>query len=551
MSAQLALPDEEKGTQTPSRPDSSDNDQLDALKDSELEWHYLTWETCLPPVPRHGILDGVQEPDLARYQNPFDWPDSRKLTLVWISTVATAFTAYCAGMYAACVDQLSDYFGTSRVATLVGITIFTIGFGIAPMVLAPFSEIAGRRPIFVITGLLWLVFQICCAVTRIYGGMLVARLLAGCAASTFSTMVGGVVADMYRGHNRNAPMTIFTGGVLFGTGLGPLVSGFIAQRTTWRWVFWSHSIVVAVLLVLIYFFFYESRGSVLLSRKATTLNQWYEAREAAGIYGVPFSTQHPEDRSVAEAKSRVETRRIRWRVREDEQRSSILTMIRISVARPFTLLLTEPVVAAFSLFISFSWAVLYLTFSAVPYVFQTTYGFTLEQADAIFAATAVASILSTLLSIWQERFASRRGLLQPGPEQRLTFCCYEALALPAGLFLFGWAGAFPSVPWIFPALGLGLATLGIFQIYLATFNYLADSYGPYASSAIAAQSFCRNLLGGAFPLFTEQMYVRLGIGPASSLLGGVAVLLCAIPWVLLCFGPRIRARSRICSQLMA
>jgi hypothetical protein len=29
-------------------------------------------------------------------------------------------------------------------------------------------------------------------------------------------------------------MALFSGAALFGTGLGPLVCGFIAQNTTWR-----------------------------------------------------------------------------------------------------------------------------------------------------------------------------------------------------------------------------------------------------------------------------------------------------------------------------
>ena len=33
--------------------------------------------------------------------------------------------------------------------------------------------------------------------------------------------------------------------------------------------------------------------------------------------------------------------------------------------------------------------------------------------------------------------------------------------------------------------------MGIFSIYLAVFNYLADTYHRYASSALAAQSFCK------------------------------------------------------------
>ena len=99
-----------------------------------------------------------------------------------------------------------------------------------------------------------------------------------------------------------------------------------------------------------------------------------------------------------------------------------------------------------------------------------------------------------------------------------------------------------------PGIGLAFALLGIFSIYLATFNYLADCYGPYASSALAAQSFCRNMMGGAFPLFTRQMYERLGNGEASSLLGAIAVVLTGVPWVLAVNGKKIRARSKFASS---
>ena len=48
------------------------------------------------------------------------------------------------------------------------------------------------------------------------------------------------------------------------------------------------------------------------------------------------------------------------------------------------LLSTEPVVFWFSLWVSFSWAVLYMTFSAIPLVFSTNHHFDLEQNGAVF-----------------------------------------------------------------------------------------------------------------------------------------------------------------------
>lgn len=96
---------------------------------------------------------------------------------------------------------------------------------------------------------------------------------------------------------------------------------------------------------------------------------------------------------------------------------------------------------------------------------------------------------ANLLSIYQEKLASRLGKMSSTPEGRLAFVCVESILMPAGLFWFGWT-SYSSVPWIVPTLALGCATMGIFSIYLATFNYLADTYHRYASSAIAAQSFC-------------------------------------------------------------
>lgn len=99
-------------------------------------------------------------------------------------------------------------------------------------------------------------------------------------------------------------------------------------------------------------------------------------------------------------------------------------------------------------------------------------------------------IVATLLSIGQDKIASRYNLLPATAEARLYFACVESALMPIGLFWFGWT-SYPSIPFIVPALAVGCATMGIFSIYLAVFNYLADTYHRYASSAIAAQSCCK------------------------------------------------------------
>lgn len=530
---------------------------LDA--NSPIVFHYLTFETSLPHpsnllIPSHDHLPPPPQPNLQLYTSPFEWSESRKSVMIWLSCIATTVAAYTAGSYAPAVPQMCAEWGISEIAAYVGITTFCAGFAIAPMVLAPFSEINGRYPVFVGAGILFVICQICCAVTRSYAGMLLARFWGGVGSSVFSTMVGGVVSDLYHAEGRNTPMALFSGCALFGTGLGPLISGFIGQNASWRWIFWLQAITCGTVVTAVVLFFNETRGSILLSRKAKCLNKWYDELEMTGYYGLDMSTPGDEKESA---------QRIRWKVKSDEERESLGKMIAISVYRPFHLLTTEPVVFFFSLWVAFAWAVLYLTFGSIPLVFRTSHAFSLQESDAVFAAMCVGAIIATIYSIYQDRLLARylaytatdnpgwlrRKIDLSSPEGRLYFACIESAFLPIGLFWFGWS-QFSHIPWIVPTMAVACATMGIYSIYLATFNYLADAYHRYASSALAAQSFCRNMLGGIFPLVTIQMFKGLTFQGAASLLGGLAALLTAVPWVLCLYGPRIRARSSFASEIM-
>jgi hypothetical protein len=127
---------------------------------NEIEYLYLTFETPLPhPVgiasPQPGQAAPPPCPDLTKYASPFLWSESRKTVVTMISCGVTAMSAYAAGEYTPPSDELTRKWGISKVVYNLGITLFTLGFGIAPMVLAPFSEINGRRSIFILSGLVF------------------------------------------------------------------------------------------------------------------------------------------------------------------------------------------------------------------------------------------------------------------------------------------------------------------------------------------------------------------------------------------------------------
>lgn len=186
-------------------------------------------------------------------------------------------------------------------------------------------------------------------------GLLITRFFQGVGASTFSTMVGGIIADIYQPHQRGMPMSLFAT-ASFSGGIGQLVSNFVVEPLGWRWIYWHQLIANALLMALIFFFFQECRGPLLLSRRAKILNS----------------------ADLAPCNEKLSTPRITWKVKEEEERATLKQMIRISLTRPFCtlalpgivsrnligdltdLLFTEPVVFWFSMWISFSWALLFM-----------------------------------------------------------------------------------------------------------------------------------------------------------------------------------------------
>ena len=104
-------------------------------RDEPIEYRTLTHDTPVPSVATPASGNLPKPPQLKKYADPLRWSTTHKNVLIAISCIGTMITAYSAGTYAPAVDQMEMEFGVSRVALLVGVTIFTIGFGVAPMVL--------------------------------------------------------------------------------------------------------------------------------------------------------------------------------------------------------------------------------------------------------------------------------------------------------------------------------------------------------------------------------------------------------------------------------
>ena len=186
-------------------------------------------------------------------------------------------------------------------------------------------------------------------------------------------------------------------------------------------------------------------------------------------------------------------------------------------------------------------------FEAIPFIFITTRGFNIGQVGLVFIGVGVGTTIGAYITI---RLSNRYNVLIPKyrgfppPEERLYGAMIGAPSLVIGAFWLGWTGQYPHIHWIVPALAtvpIGASVSLVFNSFLA---YLVDTYLRYAASAFSANTIVRSCVGAAFPLFTLQMFVALGIGWSCTLVGLCGLLLAPSPFLFYRYGKRIRAKSK-------
>ena len=134
----------------------------------------------------------------------------------------------------------ADFGVSEEVIILASVTMFVIGFGVGPLVFAPMSEEVGRKPIYVVTLFVAVVFIVPCGAAQNIATLLICRLIDGTAFSAPMTLIGGSLADIWEGPERGTAMAVFSAAPFLGPVCGPIFGGLLCDYApTWRWVYWT------------------------------------------------------------------------------------------------------------------------------------------------------------------------------------------------------------------------------------------------------------------------------------------------------------------------
>lgn len=451
-------------------------------------------------------------------KNPKNFPTLWK----WIYTFQLGFVCFVVALGSAIVTGdlggPGEEFGVSEeVVILASVTMFVIGFGVGPLLFAPLSEEVGRKPVYAVTLFISVIFIVPCGAAQNIGTLIICRLLDGTWFSAPMCLIGGSLADLFDGDQRGLAMAIFSAAPFLGPIIGPIFGGLLCDNApTWRWIYWTFLIISGFMYVMFILIVPETHATTILKARAKKLRK---------------ITGDETYRTIAELKPRT-----------------LKEKVNQSLLRPFVLL-SELIVFLVTIYMAINYGLLYMFFFAFPVVYMEGKGWSASKTGIMFIPIGVGVILSTFAAIFINKDYNKRaqkyrdrGELPPA-ELRLIPMMVACWFIPIGLFIFAWT-SYPTISWAGPCFSGVVTGFGFTTLYNSANNYIVDSYQHYAASALASKTFVRSIWGAAVPLFTIQMYHKLGYQWATSLMAFISLACCAIPYLFFFYGARIRAFSK-------
>ena len=209
------------------------------------------YPSSLRSVSRHSIRSVVPEKKRTKdgkiilepqpddsMNDPLNWPTLRRdaalLSLGFYCMVGGGMTPVLAAGF----NNVASTYNVSvpRVALTTG--LYMMGLGLGSVIASPTAILFGKRPVYLVAIIIFLLTSIWCALSPNYPSLVIARIVQGMAVSPVECLPSATVVEIFFLHERAYRLGIYTLLLLGGKNLIPLVSAVIIQSLSWRWVFW-------------------------------------------------------------------------------------------------------------------------------------------------------------------------------------------------------------------------------------------------------------------------------------------------------------------------
>lgn len=179
-------------------------------------------------------------------------------------------------------------------------------------------------------------------------------------------------------------------------------------------------------------------------------------------------------------------------------RGALRKFLTVTLFRPIMMLVTEPIVAFFSLYVAVDFGILFTFFASFPLVYSRVYHFNAGQIGLTFLPIMVGCLIATVTcllcdSLLYKKHLARINTVDPSdenfesdketspnsapqlpppmkhvePEHRLYAAMVGSFGLPIGLFWFAWTAG-TGVHWASPALATVVFAWGNLCVFVGS-----------------------------------------------------------------------------------
>ncbi|RYP50305.1 hypothetical protein DL768_004158 [Monosporascus sp. mg162] len=398
-------------------------------------------------------------------------------------------------------------------------SLILVGIGISSMLLAPLSEIYGRKPILLAGSISFTVWNTGCGSVSTLTQMFALRILSGFGASVGDSIAGGVLSDLWKVEARGRAYAVCMAAPLLGTAIGPICGTFISEGANWRWVFWMTSITSVVAIFIAIAFLHET----------------YEPRCEKSL-----RQKRDSKSSFAERSSKT-----------PGNKETFTEVMRLNLQRPFRMLGTQIIVQLLAIYMAILYGIMWLFLFMYPRMWTDQYQQDIRIASlnylsfgfGLVAGVNIAGHFTDRVYTYLKARSGGTGR----PEFRVPTMVIGTVLAPVGLLWWGWSGE-AKLHWIMPNIGSFIFAMGIYVCSTCVSVYTIDTYTQYAASAISTNLVLRGITAAFFPLFAPYMFDSLGFGYGGTALAvGFGIFGLFVMSVLWFYGETLRSRSPYCA----
>jgi multidrug resistance protein len=455
----------------------------------------------------------------------------QKRAIIFAGSFAAWFSPMTGSIYFPALDRIGEDLGVSDSAMSITVTTYLIMQGLAPMMIAGFSDSAGRRPAYILCFTIYMISNLALGLQNNYVALLVLRLTQSAGSSGTVALASGLVGDLITSSERGQYIAFSSLGSVLGPTLSPVIGGLLSQYLDWHWIFWFLLILSGAFFVPFFLFLPET------SRKLV----------GDGSIPPPWTSWNLADAL------RHKNRAKRGILVDKEKQTKLHENVRISFPNPLSTLVIFGSLEAVLVLLAtgFALACFYAISTGAASVLSEVYHYDEVHIGLVFLSIGGGSIISAfttgMIVDWNyARHAKRNGF--PIAKNRSTdisnFPIERArveIGLPCLLLGvltvigYGWIVDF-NLSIAGPIVMLFLMGYALIAGFQSLNVLMVDLYPTQASSATAASNVVRCLLGAAASAAILPMSNAMGNGWAYTTLALMFLLSCGGLLVIMKYG---------------